>query len=78
MRSTGQRGNFSNVDSKHDEIKNDSGLGRFVGVVTVLLIVIGLGGGFHAQADHRVDWDLSSAKREVNMREPNQPSPTVA
>ncbi|GHJ84410.1 hypothetical protein NliqN6_0812 [Naganishia liquefaciens] len=69
MRSTGQRGNFSNVDSKHEEIKNDSGLGRFVGVVAVLLIVIGLGGGFHAQAAHRVAWEVTSVDTETDMRE---------
>lgn len=77
MRSTGQRGNFSNVDSKHEEIKNDSGLGRFVGVVTVLLIVIGLGGGFHAQAAHRVDWDVTSAYIKMDRRESRRPSPSA-
>lgn len=60
MRSTGQRGSFSHLDSKHEEIKNESGLGRFVGVVAVLLVVIGLGGGFHAQAAQQVDWDVPS------------------
>lgn len=69
MRSTGERGNFSHLDDKHEAIKNENGLGRFVGVVAVLLIVIGLGGGFHAQAAHQVDWDLQSRSIAVEKNE---------
>lgn len=74
MRSTGERGSFSHLDEKHEAIKNESGLGRFVGVVAVLLIVIGLGGGFHAQAAHPVDWDVTSPTTVVKKNEGGQGS----
>jgi hypothetical protein len=77
MRSTGQRGNFSNLDSKQEEIKNDSGLGRFIGVVAVLLIIIGFGGGFQAQAAQRVDWNLTSADVQVDKREHDYQPPSL-
>jgi hypothetical protein len=64
MRSTGERGNFNRMDSKHDEIKNESGLARFIGVVALLIFVIGLGGGFTAQAASEVDWNLASDQAE--------------
>lgn len=72
MRSTGERGNFSHLDEKHEAIKNESGLGRFVGVVAVLLIVIGLGGGFHAQAAQQVEWKVPQREIVVGKREEGQ------
>jgi hypothetical protein len=77
MRSTGQRGNFSNLDSKQEEIKNDSGLGRFIGVVAVLLIIIGFGGGFQAQAAPQVEWNLTSGELQVDKREHDHQPPST-
>lgn len=69
MRSTGERGNFNRMDSKHDEIKNESGLARFIGVVALLIFVIGLGGGFTAQAASEVDWNVQADRAEVEENE---------
>ncbi|KAJ9120671.1 hypothetical protein QFC22_002602 [Naganishia vaughanmartiniae] len=69
MRSTGERGNFNRTDSKHDEIKNESGLARFIGVMALLIFVIGLGGGFTAQAASEVDWDVKSDRAGISESE---------
>ncbi len=39
-------------DPEADEsVRNESGLGRFAGVLIVLMVIIGLGGGFTVRAD---------------------------
>jgi hypothetical protein len=37
----------------HDEIRNDSGIGRFIGVFALVMLVIGLGGGFTVRAEEK-------------------------
>ncbi|KAJ9112316.1 hypothetical protein QFC19_000735 [Naganishia cerealis] len=72
MRSTGERGNFSRMDSKQEQIKNESGLARFVGILAILILVIGLGGGFTAQAAQEVDWNVEPSRAEIRASQDSQ------
>ncbi len=53
----------------HQEVRNESGIGRFIGVFALLMLVIGLGGGFTVKADEKdVDDDAARAHCEEVWR----------
>jgi hypothetical protein len=48
-----------------DEVRHESGLGRFIGVLALVMLVIGLGGGFTVRAEEKGEeggWEMEDGR----------------
>jgi len=55
----------------HESVRNESGIGRFIGVFALVMLVIGLGGGFTVRAEEKeTDADVDNLVVPVDVRWP--------